>query len=180
MESEGHSALMNPLRRGLLGGYCLVFLLLTLYLVISLLAAPPREGAQGEVLVSLFGQALLLGAEARLLLLVALAGALGASIHAASSFAVFAGLGRLATSWLWWYVLRPFIGAALATVLYFLVRGVLLSAASDPRAVSPYGLLAFAGLSGMFSKQAIEWMGKVFDQMFRRLSNVENSDTKGP
>jgi hypothetical protein len=171
---------MNPLRRGLLGGYCLVFLLLTLYLVISLLAAPPREGAQGEVLVSLFGQALLLGAEARLLLLVALAGALGASIHAASSFAVFAGLGRLATSWLWWYVLRPFIGAALATVLYFLVRGVLLSAASDPRAVSPYGLLAFAGLSGMFSKQAIEWMGKVFDQMFRRLSNVENSDTKGP
>ena len=116
--------------------------------------------------------------EGRLLLLVVIAGALGACIHMATSFALFAGKSELAASWLWWYLLRPPIGAALGTVLYLVVRGVMFSTAADAEAVNTFGVLAFAGLAGMFSKQAIEWLRQVFDQMFRRLSDVEAKKEK--
>ena len=39
--------------------------------------------------------------------------------------------------------------------------------------MSLFGILAFSGLAGMFSKQAIEWLRQIFDQMFRKLTNVE-------
>ncbi|MCR4404366.1 MAG: hypothetical protein NUW06_03615 [Candidatus Acetothermia bacterium] len=154
---------MKPLARGLLGGYCLLFIVALLYLIITIL---PSAG-EGEV------APLSLGPEAGLILLVALVGALGACIHMATSFALFAGKSELAASWLWWYLLRPFIGAVLATILYLVVRGLLFSTAAGARTANLFGVLAFAGLAGMFSKQAIEWLRRVFDQMFHRLSDVE-------
>ena len=158
---------MSPLMRSLLGGYCLLLIAVLLYLLIALLAS--ASGGQGR---------LGLGPEGRLLLLVVIAGALGACIHMATSFALFAGKSELAASWLWWYLLRPPIGAALGTVLYLVVRGVMFSTAADAEAVNTFGALAFAGLAGMFSKQAIEWLRQVFDQMFRRLSDVEAEKEK--
>lgn len=163
MEAKG-PAPMKPLARGLLGGYCLLLIVGLLYFIIAIL--PATGEGEGVVLYPL-------GPETRLVLLVALVGALGACIHMATSFALFAGKTELAASWLWWYLLRPFIGAALATILYLVVRGLLFSSAAGAGTVNLFGLLAFAGLTGMFSKQAIEWLRQVFDQMFRRLSEVE-------
>ena len=108
MESKGTS--MGPLERRLLGVYCLLLTLLLLYLIISIL---PASVSSEVATISLFGQGFKLNLEKRLLLLVALVGALGASIHLATSFTFFAGVSKLAVSWLWWYLLRPFIGAAL-------------------------------------------------------------------
>lgn len=155
---------MKPLVKHLLGVYCLLLIVILLYLIIATLPA----SSESEV-AAIF----LLGLETRLILLVALVGALGASIHMGTSFAFFAGKSELAASWLWWYLLRPFIGAALGTILYLIVRGLLFSTAAEAKAVNLFGILAFAGLAGMFSKQAIEWLRQVFDQMFRRLSDVE-------
>ena len=156
---------MRPLTRGLLGGYCLLFIVGSLYLLVSFL---PPAGEGGTPLYPFS-----LKPEARLILLVALVGALGASIHMGTSFALFAGKSELAGDWLWWYLLRPFLGAALGTILYLIVRGLLFSGTADAKAINLYGILAFSGLAGMFSKQAIEWLRQVFDQMFRRLSDVE-------
>ncbi len=162
MEEKG-PAPMKPLTRGLLGGYCLLLIILLLYLIIAIFPAA-GEGAVAP---------LSLGPETRLILLIALVGALGACIHMATSFAFFAGKSELSASWLWWYLLRPFIGAALATILYLVIRGLLFSTAAEAATVNLFGVLAFAGLAGMFSKQAIEWLRQVFDQVFRRLSDVE-------
>jgi hypothetical protein len=158
---------MKPLAKHLLGVYCLLLTVLLLFLIIAILPAA-SEGESALIC--------LLGPETRLILLVALVGALGACIHMVTSFTFFAGKSELGASWLWWYILRPFIGAALGTVLYLVVRGVLFSSATDAKAISLYGILAFSGLAGMFSKQAIEWLRKVFDQMFQRLSNVEKPE----
>ena len=59
----------------------------------------------------------------RLILLVILTGALGSYVHAATSFATYTGNRSLIDSWHWWYVLRPFIGMALALIFYFALRG---------------------------------------------------------
>ena len=165
---------MNPIRKNLLGGYCLVLTVLVLYLIIALLPAPLSGSAGGQTAAAvLFGAKVDVGVETRLLLLVALVGALGASIHMATSFTFFAGKLQLNASWLWWYLLRPFIGAAVAIILYFVVRGVLFATTAESKDVSLFGILAFSGLAGMFSKQAIEWLRQIFDQMFRKVSDVD-------
>jgi hypothetical protein len=175
MGPKGNS--IGTLERRLLGVYCLLLTLLLLYLIISIL--PPfvtaSEGRETAT-ISLFGKKAVLSLEMGLIFLVALVGGLGASIHMGTSFTLFAGVSTLDASWLWWYILRPFIGAALATIIYLVVRGVMFSTAADSRAVNLFGVLACSGLAGMFSKQAIEWLRDVFDQMFRRLKDVEKEE----
>jgi hypothetical protein len=101
-----------------------------------------------------------------LILLVVVASALGSYVHVATSFADFVGNRRLMASWLWWYLLRAFIGVALALVFYFALRAGLFSTQGDA-AVNPFGVAAIAGLVGMFSKQATDKLDEVFKVMFR-------------
>jgi hypothetical protein len=105
----------------------------------------------------------------RFLLLVVVAGALGSYIHAGTSFADFIGNRKFTPSWAWWYILRPFIGTALALVVYFAIRGGFLLLANDIAAekVNPYGIAAIAALVGLFSKQATDKLNEVFSTLFR-------------
>jgi len=105
--------------------------------------------------------------EVRLLVLVAVAGALGSYIHLATSFADYLGNRQFVNSWKWWYVLRPFIGAALAEMIYFAARGGLVSGGAGAGDLSPYGVTAVAGLTGMFSKQATDKLREVFENLFK-------------
>lgn len=108
-----------------------------------------------------------LGYEERLLLIVAFAGALGAYVHAAQSFVSYVGNQQIVSSWLWWYLIRPFIGLALAEILYLAVRGGFFTLGSDPHAVNHFGIAALAGLSGMFSKEAVDKLHELFKNLFR-------------
>ena len=65
--------------------------------------------------------------EQRMFYLVALGGALGSFIHIAKSYGDYWGSQRLRNYWLPMYVLRPFLGAALAVTFYLLLRGGLLA-----------------------------------------------------
>ena len=105
--------------------------------------------------------------EARYLCLVAIVGALGAYIHLATSFTEFLGNRNFYASWKWWYGLRPFIGSALAIMVYFAVRGGLVSGSAGASNLSPYGIGAMAGLAGMFSKQATDKLREVFENLFK-------------
>ena len=52
---------------------------------------------------------------------------------------------------------------------YFVVRGgfLLFSGELDLQNINPFGIAALAGLSGMFSKQAADKLGEVFDDLFK-------------
>jgi hypothetical protein len=103
----------------------------------------------------------------RLLVLVMLAGALGSFLHALTSFADFVGNRQFISSWMWWYVLRPFVGAALALILYVAVRAGFLSVSAQGEAINTFGMVAIAALAGLFSKQATDKLDEVFTTMFR-------------
>ena len=111
--------------------------------------------------------------EERLLLLVIVAGALGSYIHAATSYSDYRGNRQFSHSWLLWYLLRPFVGVCLALIVYFAVRGGLLSMvlggaeANDATNINPFGIAAIAGLTGMFSKQAADKLAEVFSTLFK-------------
>lgn len=105
--------------------------------------------------------------ESRFIWITAAAGALGSCIHLATSFVSHAGTGKLGAEWVWWYALRPGIGAALALVVYFVIRAGLIAGSGDAATatMNPYGVAAVASLSGMFARQATEKLKDVFEQV---------------
>lgn len=154
----------------LLGLYHVLMILLLVYILIKVWPTY-TQSENGRTLTqssfSLFGLPILMGGESGLLILVIVAAALGSYIHSATSFVSYVGNKSLVMSWAWWYILRPFIGVALALVFYFVIRGGLLSAGTGAEEVSIYGITAIAGLVGMFSKQATDKLGEVFNTLFR-------------
>jgi hypothetical protein len=118
--------------------------------------------------VRLFGFRLQPDREARLFMVVALAGALGGLIHALRSLTWYAGNRNLRYSWMMTYYLRPIVGAGLATITYVVLRGglVLVTTQASPDVVNPFGFAAFGALVGLFSVQASEWLKRVFEQVF--------------
>lgn len=114
--------------------------------------------------------------EMNLLALVLLFGALGSFIHVAKSFASFAGNRALVASWLWWYLLQPVAGMALALLFYVAIRGGLFAPGSYSSAVNTYGVAAVSGLVGMFSKQATDKLGELFSTMFQTAADARRND----
>ena len=162
-----NQAVTMPMRRVLGFGIYLIALNLSLiYVLVKIWPGKiPLDDTNGGTQVSLLGLVFSLMPETRYLLIVAVTGALGSYIHLATSFADYMGNRRMVWSWSWWYILRPFIGMTLAVILYFVVRGGLVT--GDSGAVNPYGIAAIAGMAGMFSKQATDKLREVFENLFR-------------
>ncbi|HZT32505.1 MAG TPA: hypothetical protein VFA33_21630 [Bryobacteraceae bacterium] len=163
---------MSARLRALLGAYVAGLLLAVLYFLVKLW---PVTRAPFEPATFFWGR-FVFPLEARYLLLAALAGALGSYIHLASSFAEYAGNDRLAASWTWWYVMRPFIGAALAEVVYLAVRAGMVTGTGGADALSPFGMAALCALSGLFARQATDKLREVFENLFRTEKPVERKD----
>jgi hypothetical protein len=157
---------VGPLGIGLLGMF---LVLLGGLLMVALLSVWPAveqtTRADGPGSAEVLGMSVSSGTA--LIALVIVTGGLGSFLHAATSFADYVGNRRLASSWLWWYILRILIGVALALVFYFAVRGGFFAAQSSDQAVNPFGIAALSGLVGLFAKQATDKLREVFDTLFR-------------
>ncbi|HXM43006.1 MAG TPA: IPT/TIG domain-containing protein [Bryobacteraceae bacterium] len=103
---------------------------------------------------------------ASLIALIALAGALGGLIHGASSFAIFAGNRQFKSSWTWWYVLRPLLGAAVALVVYLVVRSGMGTGDWALAGADCLKTAGFAGLIGMFAEPAMLKLKDIFNTIF--------------
>jgi hypothetical protein len=166
--------------RTLLGAYLLVLSGLLAYSVVGIWpsefsrAEPDPQGEvnlqgnvglQGEI--SLFGQRASIPAELNLVLVAMLVGALGGNVHAIRSFAVFVGNRRLVSSWVWWYIMRPFVGLPVALIFYFAIRAGFLSAGATAADINPFGISAVAGLVGLFSDHAVVFLREAFHNLFK-------------
>jgi hypothetical protein len=172
---------------GLLGLLLVVFGVTLLSVLVALWPAvrpaQPPTGAAGSEDVTrtvwLFGAVRLrLATDTALLMLAIAAGALGACVHVATSFATFVGNQRFKRSWTWWYVMRPLIGAALALFFYAAVRGGIMTSQAGSGDVNPYGVVALAALVGLFSKQATDKLREVFETLFRTSAGYGDDERK--
>ena len=105
-------------------------------------------------------------ASTSLIVLAFVAGALGAFIHVATSYATYVGNATLLWRWLLWYAVRLLIGAALGAVFYFLIRGGFFSTDLLSADINPYGIAGIAALVGMLSKQATDKLTNLFESLF--------------
>lgn len=90
--------------------------------------------------------------EGRLLLIVVLAGALGGQVRSIRSLAWYIGNKQLKRSWLAQYILTPFVGAILAVVAHFIIRGSFCPANSTVQETNIFGFTGLAGLIGIASE----------------------------
>lgn len=160
----------DQLRTNLIGFYMIVMAIFLAYVVYVLF--PDRVVGSDNVMqwntaIQFFYYSDNIQPEMRLLLLVMAMGALGSYVHAGTSFVSYVGNRSFVGSWTWWYILRPFIGLALAVVFYFVIRGGLLSGGAVASDISPFGFAAVAGLVGMFSKQATDKLEELFNDLFK-------------
>jgi hypothetical protein len=112
-----------------------------------------------------------IGFELRLLLLVLLAGGLGSSIHAASSFSYHKGSRSFDITFLSWYLMRIPVGAGLALVIILLIKGNIFVPPNNLSDINPFGTMGMAALTGLFSKQALSKLSDIFDTMFTSSKN---------
>ncbi len=164
---------MSPLHKRLLAIYFILFVPMILYFLIATWPPSVTEMYTGKIEYFHGLLTISISMETRVLLLIILSGTLGAYIHFGTSFIVFEGEDRLHKVFTFWYLLRPFLGAALALLVYFVFRGLLLNAGTTTNDINLYGMVAIAGLVGMFSKQAIEMLREIFDDLFAKVKNIE-------
>jgi len=123
--------------------------------------------------------------EGDVLTMVILLGALGGSLHLVSSLVMFIGNRQLKRSWLPYYLAMPFTGAGLAPVVYMLLRVGLVNpsgTATSGTGVSGLNFIAiyaFAVMTGLFSRAALDKLGEVFGTMFKTQAPL-SKDALGP
>ena len=185
MEIRSKRRRANALQITLMGAGLVLFALVLAVALVSLWPQSypkfPPAGAVGDPGVQcLIGWCP--GPDTRLLVMVMVAGALGSFVHVAKSFGDFVGNDRFMASWIWWYLLKPCIGMALALLLYLIVRAVSVAVnpASDAASVNLFGLMAMAGLAGMASKQGTDKFADVLDSLFRIRRNAGDARRKDP
>jgi hypothetical protein len=145
-------------------GVLLIYALVVIWPAVdAAVESPPTE----EDITFFWGITYEASPDTALILLVAVSSALGSYVHAATSFGDYVGNRKLFRSWMWWYLLRFWIGVAIALIFYFAVRGGFLVATGSTDDLNPYGIAALAGLTGLFSKQATDKLNEVFSTLFR-------------
>lgn len=124
--------------------------------------------------------------ESTVLQMIILLGALGGSLHLLGSLVNYVGERKLKRSWLPYYFSLPLVGAALAPIVYMLLRVGILTPTGQGNggtAIANLNLIsiyAFAALTGMFAKIATEKLGDVFAAMFQARPERIKSDKLDP
>ena len=120
--------------------------------------------------------ALSISDEGQLLLVVVLAGALGGQVRSLRSFAWYVGNKELKRSWLTQYILTPFVGAILAIVFYFIIRGCFCPADSTVQQINIYGFAGLATLVGIASEPIALKLKQVTDTLFTKPMQGKDSN----
>ncbi|MCP2679098.1 hypothetical protein NHF45_06105 [Maricaulaceae bacterium NA33B04] len=116
-----------------------------------------------------------------LFIAVLAAGLTGGAVYSLRSHTIHVAHRTHDPSWGLWTLTRPFLGAALAVFLFFLIRAgfVQNSGGSGAGALRPEGFIALGGLVGLFSDQAWARMRIVAESIFSpRDSKTQPEDTR--
>jgi hypothetical protein len=128
----------------------------------QVIAVEPKTGARAAAVITVNAPFLnRFATDWRLLVFVMLMGALGSMLYFSSSFVAYVGNRTFRSSWLWFYVARPFVGAALAVIFFFIAGSGFLTSSASASNLMTIGVIA--ALVGLFSDRAVRKLSDVFD-----------------
>lgn len=151
---------------GALLALAILVVLFTLYTLWKFWPTETILSSKTSTRMSYFGVHRDISVEIRLFVVVAVSGALGGLLHATRSFAWYVGHSALRMRWLPYYIAMLFVGAGLATVVYIVIRGGIVSGKASQADVNPYGFAAIGAIVGLFSEQALEMLKRVATDFF--------------
>lgn len=102
-------------------------------------------------------------ADWKVIVFVIVMGSLGSMIYFSSSFVAYVGNRSFRSSWLWFYISRPFVGGALAVIFFLILGGGFLTTPSTSNLMT---IGVIAALVGLFSDRAVKKLSDVFDVVF--------------
>jgi hypothetical protein len=140
----------------------------------------PGTGVAPRKSVHYFWTTRALSRESLFFVMVAMAGALGGMVHSVKSLSWYVGNRMLRWSWVPFYLLKPLLGASMATVLYFIIRAGFFSPSASTSQTSPYGFAAVSALAGLFSDQAVEKLRKVAAELFEEAEQGKDAIGSAP
>lgn len=137
-------------------------------------AAAPVAGQAAEVVqVAIFPRVSVPFSPGQAVLVFALAmGAAGGGLAGLRALAEHRAAEDFKTSYTWWYVIRPLIGAGLAVIVYLILRAGLVGAAPTT-VLNAFGVGSVAALSGLFAQNVLVRLNLVIEALFG--STVEDS-----
>ena len=140
--------------------------------VTEALNASRRAEAQAKVFTDAVS-----GHTLKILLMVMLLGALGGQLHAITSFSAYWANQTFVSTWTFYYLIRPLVGALLALVIYLcLLGGVLGLSVGQTNSTSNLGIGAACFLTGLCSEMAIEKLIEMFRLVFQTEQAKNRSD----
>jgi hypothetical protein len=95
-------------------------------------------------------------------------GALGAYLQSAMSFVTYVGNRQFLSSWLLWYLFRPWLGGILAVLFFFVIGAGFVVGQSVTQIFS---VAAISGLVGLFSAQATLKLKELVETIFTTRSD---------
>ncbi len=124
--------------------------------------------------------------EITLLKISVLFGILGSTIHGLTSMVMWNSTKKLRKSYFLWFFTKPFIGGALALIVYTLLRASLLSGISSGVGmmsqqgfVNIYGVAGLSALIGLMTGQMTQKLRDVFDAIFGiKKENIHKGDVE--
>ncbi len=143
-------------------------------------ATSPKACESSQRRTRYLGAEFCLSPEESLLIIVLLSGALGSIVHALRSFYWYAGNRQLVWSWVAMYFLLPFIGATIALVFYFVIRGGFFSPQVSVEATSPFGFAALSALIGMFTEEAVIKLKQIAETVLAKSEKGRDSAPPEP
>jgi hypothetical protein len=138
------SKAVGPIGIALIAGGVFIVSIVLIWGLIQLWAA--RNGGEGTVspaCVRIWFWSFSISDEVRLLLIVAFAGGLGGQVRSLRSLSWYVGNRELKRSWLLLYIVAPLVGAGLALVFYFVIRGGFFATGTTAEQTSEYGFAGF-------------------------------------
>jgi hypothetical protein len=169
-ENDPEPKLMNKLSVALIAIYVTVLSIILLY---GLAKFWPTD-TSAEVI---FVWTIPVSVEARMILIVGMAGALGSLVHVLRSFYWYLGNRELVQSWWAKYVFTPFEGATLGIIFYLVIRGGFFAPQATVSETVPFTFVAVAALVGMFAEAAISKLKEVAETLLKAPPKGEDATT---
>jgi hypothetical protein len=158
--------------------YSVVILSFGGYSLASIWPANSTELASNQtitVTLRATGYSFSLGPETLIMVVMVIVGSFGACVYSLWAIARHVGKKDFQARWLVWYLVRPFTGAGLSVIFYFLLRGGILTIGANLQNLNLIAVAAISGLVGMFSEQAVHKLNELADTTFGTTPNDQTT-----